>query len=97
MPKYEGTLFDLIQKGHKFNESDIHRIALQTLSGLKELADQKLVHRDIKASNIFLGESHEGPDKHFFLLGDMEAANFLQDGISHVSGATGTFAHLSPE
>ena len=97
MPKYKATLWDLIKKKTEFTENLIHRVAIHTLEGLVELQQQKIIHRDIKPSNIFLAATHEGGDNYYYSIGDMEAANFLSEGISHISGGTGTFAHLAPE
>ena len=96
MPIYEGTLLDLIQKNNTFSEYEIHSIANYILNGLQDLFERNLVHRDIKPSNVFLAPNHEG-EGNYYLIGDMESGDFLKMGISHISGGTGTFAHLAPE
>lgn len=96
MPKYRGTLFDEIKTGQGVSAKKVLEIAHSILEGLVFIASKNLVHRDIKPSNIFLAPSHqEGVDYH--LLGDMDAAKMLDWEQTHVTGGTGTFAHLAPE
>ena len=95
MPKFRGTLMDKIQEGVMFTNEQLHGVAANILEGLIVLKSQSFVHRDLKPSNIFVAPSHQaGVD--FYALGDMETARSLM-GNSHVTGGTGTFAHLAPE
>mmetsp|Transcript_21739 Transcript_21739/g.47406 ORF Transcript_21739/g.47406 Transcript_21739/m.47406 type:complete len:419 (+) Transcript_21739:103-1359(+) len=100
MPLYRGTLLDKIEEysssGTLFSATEIHSVAYNVLQGLAALSSISLVHRDVKSSNIFLAPSHkDGVD--FYLLGDMEASRIMRAGRSHITGGTGTYAHLAPE
>ena len=100
MPLYEGTLFDLIQKKVIFTESLIHRIALHIATGLSGIHKENFIHRDIKASNIFLAPAHDknlNNNSYYFLLGDFDISDFLIYEKTYKTGSTGTFASLAPE
>lgn len=59
------------------------------MKGLKVLHDQKILHRDIKTSNIFL--TKEGMAK----LGDLNVSKIAKGGMLHTQ--TGTPYYASPE
>jgi NIMA (never in mitosis gene a)-related kinase len=56
-------------------EEKIWYIFKQMIEGLKALHNQKIVHRDIKCANIFLGS--DGSVK----LGDMNVSKIAKYGI----------------
>ena len=59
------------------------------LNGLKALHDQKILHRDIKSSNVFL--TKDGLVK----LGDLNVSKIAKGGMLHTQ--TGTPYYASPE
>ncbi|XP_077252238.1 leucine-rich repeat protein kinase family protein [Tasmannia lanceolata] len=71
------------------------RIALGAARGLLYLHEQcnpKIIHRDVKAANILLGESFEA------VVGDFGLAKLLDRRDSHVTTAVrGTVGHIAPE
>jgi NIMA (never in mitosis gene a)-related kinase 1/4/5 len=72
----DGDLFQKIKKhqGLKeyMDESDIWRIFIQVLHGLKALHDLNIMHRDLKSANVFL--SKDGTAK----LGDLNVSIVLK-------------------
>ena len=70
---------DLYQKivqykksGNFFEESDIWRVFIQLVKGLKALHDLKILHRDLKSANVFLFK--DGSAK----LGDLNVSKVTQ-------------------
>lgn len=63
----------------------------QTLSGLKHLHSQDVVHRDLKSSNIFLCEGHR-----CIRIGDFGISRVLES-TAFASSCVGTPAYMSPE
>ena len=88
-----GDLFQTIHKFKKMNylmeESDIWRILLQIVKGLKALHDLKILHRDLKSANIFL--FNDGSAK----IGDCNVSKVVYKGIGYTQ--TGTPYYASPE
>ena len=50
-------LFDFIEKYEMVNEDICHKIFVQLLSGIKYLAKNKVIHRDIKDENIIIDKN----------------------------------------
>ncbi|KAK4480108.1 hypothetical protein RD792_013165 [Penstemon davidsonii] len=71
------------------------RIALGSARGLAYLHDQcdpKIIHRDVKAANIFLDEDFEA------IIGDFGLAKLMDHKETHVNTAVrGTIGHIAPE
>ena len=87
---------DLYQKivEHKqsamfFEETDIWRIFIQLVKGLKALHDLKILHRDLKSANVFL--LTDGTAK----LGDLNVSKVARRGLGYTQ--TGTPYYASPE
>ena len=87
---------DLYQKivEHKrsamfFEETDIWRIFIQLVKGLKALHDLKILHRDLKSANVFL--LSDGTAK----LGDLNVSKVARRGLGYTQ--TGTPYYASPE
>ena len=87
---------DLYQKitaykksGNFFEESDIWRVFIQLVKGLKALHDLKILHRDLKSANVFLFK--DGSVK----LGDLNVSKVARKGLGYTQ--TGTPYYASPE
>ena len=88
-----GDLADRIkqQKGKFFPEVFIIDIFVQLCLALKHVHDRKILHRDIKAQNIFLTKDD------IVKLGDFGIAKVLTNTIDKTKTMVGTPYYLSPE
>ena len=77
------------QKKSFFEESDIWRIFIQLVKGLKSLHDLNILHRDLKSANVFLFK--DGHAK----LGDLNVSKVAKRGLGYTQ--TGTPYYASPE
>ena len=88
-----GDLFQKIVEHKKsakfFEESDIWRIFIQLVKGLKALHDLKILHHDMKSANVFLFSN--GSAK----LGDLNVSKVARRGLGYTQ--TGTPYYASPE
>ena len=88
-----GDLYQKIVRHKKsavfFEESDIWRIFIQLVKGLKSLHDLKILHRDMKSANVFLFSN--GSAK----LGDLNVSKVAKRGLGYTQ--TGTPYYASPE
>ena len=72
-----------------FEESEIWKIFIQLVKGLKSLHDLKILHRDLKSANVFLFKDNN------IKLGDLNVSKVLKKGLSYTQ--TGTPYYASPE
>ena len=88
-----GDLYQKIVEHKKsamfFEETDIWRIFIQLVKGLKALHDLKILHRDLKSANVFL--LTDGTAK----LGDLNVSKVARRGLGYTQ--TGTPYYASPE
>lgn len=88
-----GDLFQKIKQhqenGTCFMESDIWRIFIQIVKGLKVIHNMKIMHRDLKSANVFLCEDLTAK------LGDFNVSKVVKRGLSYTQ--TGTPYYASPE
>jgi len=69
-----------------FEESDIWRIFIQILKGLKALHEMKILHRDLKSANVFL--FNDGTAK----LGDLNVSKVARRGLGYTQTGTPYYA-----
>ncbi|XP_073769457.1 serine/threonine-protein kinase Nek5 isoform X6 [Danio rerio] len=81
-----------MQRGKPFSEAQIVDWFVQMCLGLKHIHDRKILHRDIKAQNVFLTR---GGLK--VKLGDFGIARMLNSTMELVKTCVGTPYYLSPE
>nr|XP_039265484.1 serine/threonine-protein kinase Nek1-like [Styela clava] len=79
------------QRGMAFSETKVLEWFVQMCLALKHVHDRKILHRDIKTSNIFLTKS--GAIK----LGDFGIARVLNNTLELARTCIGTPYYLSPE
>ncbi|MCQ2820795.1 MAG: protein kinase [archaeon] len=88
-----GDLYQQIVEHKKaavfFEESEIWRVMIQLVKGLKALHDLKILHRDLKSANVFL--LTDGSAK----LGDLNVSKVARRGLGYTQ--TGTPYYASPE
>lgn len=70
-------------------ESEIMSIFVQIVLGLKALHDKKIMHRDIKAANIFMFNND------LVKIGDLNVSKVVKRDLAHTQ--TGTPYYASPE
>uniref|UniRef100_A0A8C5K8V1 non-specific serine/threonine protein kinase n=1 Tax=Jaculus jaculus TaxID=51337 RepID=A0A8C5K8V1_JACJA len=80
------------QQGKLFGEGQILGWFVQISVGLKYLHDRKILHRDIKAQNIFLSKNGM-----IAKLGDFGIARVLNNSMELARTCVGTPYYLSPE
>ena len=79
------------QRGKLFAESEILDLFVQVCLAIKHVHDRKVLHRDIKAQNIFLMKSG------LIKLGDFGISKVLSNTIDKARTMVGTPYYLSPE
>jgi NIMA (never in mitosis gene a)-related kinase len=86
----KGDLYQKITEFKKagvyFEESDIWRIIIQLVRGLKALHDLKILHRDLKSANVFL--FNDGAAK----LGDLNVSKVARRGLGYTQTGTPYYA-----
>ncbi|XP_019524439.1 PREDICTED: serine/threonine-protein kinase Nek5 [Hipposideros armiger] len=80
------------QRGVLFSEDQILSWFVQISLGLKHIHDRKILHRDIKAQNIFLSKNGMVAK-----LGDFGIAKVLNNSMELAQTCIGTPYYLSPE
>ncbi|XP_012503855.1 PREDICTED: serine/threonine-protein kinase Nek5 [Propithecus coquereli] len=80
------------QRGVLFSEDQILSWFVQISLGLKHIHDRKILHRDIKAQNIFLSKNGIVAK-----LGDFGIARVLNNSMELARTCVGTPYYLSPE
>ncbi|XP_035460181.2 serine/threonine-protein kinase Nek5-like isoform X1 [Scophthalmus maximus] len=81
-----------MQRGIPFTEQQIVGWFIQICLGLKHIHDKKILHRDIKAQNIFLTDGGMKAK-----LGDFGIARMLNNTMELARTCVGTPYYLSPE
>jgi len=64
------------RRNSSFEEGYVWDILYQTVLGLKTLHDMKILHRDLKCANIFLGSNN------MVKLGDMNVSKVNKRGLA---------------
>ncbi|XP_038051792.1 serine/threonine-protein kinase Nek6-like [Patiria miniata] len=90
-----GNLDEKIQRhknrGENLEESQIMQWFIQLLMAVQYIHSMKILHRDLKAQNVFLTK------KNMLKLGDFGIARTLEHTIDKASTCVGTPCYLSPE
>ena len=89
----KGTVHSLVQgaKPKTLSEDVVWRLALQSTLGLHHIHSLNILHRDIKAENIFLDK--DGNAK----IGDLGVAKVMTRAVDFAKTLVGTPYYLSPE
>lgn len=78
-------------KGYKFSESQIWKWFMQICQGLEYIHGNKIIHRDLKAHNIFLSKSGD------VKIGDFGISRVLSNSSELANTSIGTPYYISPE
>ncbi|KAA6402885.1 MAG: putative MAP kinase kinase family domain protein [Streblomastix strix] len=90
----EGTLSDLLNKKKEqenpFTEDEIWRFFFELALGLHHIHSKKMIHRDVKTANVFLGKGYQ------VKIGDLGVAKLLETQ-SFAKTMVGTPYYIAPE
>jgi len=86
-----GKVKDQKNKGGYFDEATVLNWFTQICLAMKHCHDRKILHRDLKAGNIFLTKSG------IVKLGDFGIAKVLSNTVEKAVTIVGTPYYLSPE
>lgn len=75
--------------GRPMKEEQIWKFFIQMCIGLRDIHQKRVLHRDIKAQNVFLTQEEN------IRIGDLGVARKLEQGLAHT--IVGTPYYLSPE
>nr|XP_060637808.1 serine/threonine-protein kinase Nek11 [Anolis sagrei ordinatus] len=78
------------EANHVFSESQIAEWFIQLLLGVSYMHDRRILHRDLKAKNIFLKNN-------FVKIGDFGVSRLLMGSCDLATTFTGTPFYMSPE
>ncbi len=91
MPRAEYSLADLLRRGERLDEPATRALILDLAKGLRLLADNAVVHRDIKPGNVLRWRGR-------WVLSDFGIARIQEEGTQTFTWAgTGTHAYWAPE
>lgn len=89
-----GSVKDYTANYENYSENTVSSIVRGVLRGLIHMHEQGLIHRDIKAGNILLGDQSDDAD---VKIGDLGTAIFSSGGVTEVDVLVGTPWFLAPE
>ena len=87
-PKGDLAAFLKGQMGKSLNEDRICKFSIQMMAGLRDLHLKKILHRDMKALNVFLDADHN------VRIGDLGVAKAMKTDFAYT--IVGTPYYLSP-
>ena len=92
-----GDVRNVIRKqarlGMHLHESQVMSWLGQILEGLSYMHERRIIHRDLKTSNLFL----KGPPPHRCLIGDFGISRVLEETLAAAQTVIGTPFYLCPE
>jgi len=86
-----GSLNDVLRRRKLFTELEAKCVMLQLVGALQYLQSSRVIHRDLKLSNLFIGSDM------LFKLGDFGLASRLEFGIEKKRTFCGTPNYVAPE
>ncbi|EGC39699.1 hypothetical protein DICPUDRAFT_147525 [Dictyostelium purpureum] len=89
------SISELLNKGYKFSENEIKKVANYLLFTLAFLHKKKIIHRDIKGSNILYHNSNDNQVN--IKLFNFGFSKFYGDKQSNYHTFAGTPTHMAPE
>ena len=83
---------------HSLNENVIWNIGLQVILGLHYIHSRRILHRDLKAANVFLSRDIDNGQRNYDVkIGDLGVAKLLDTSTAVAKTIVGTPYYLSPE
>jgi NIMA (never in mitosis gene a)-related kinase len=87
------AILEQATRGSYFPENEVMTWFTQILEGLRFIHANRIIHRDLKTSNIFL----KGPPPYRCLIGDFGISKVLEETLSSAHTVIGTPYYISPE
>lgn len=92
------TLDERKKQREKLPTEQVVRVLDQVASAMQAAHDAGVIHRDLKASNVFLARDPEAPRGERAKVLDFGVAKLLRGGANTRTGyVIGTFSHMPPE
>jgi calcium-dependent protein kinase len=89
-----GSVKDYIESYTEYGENTVASIVRGVLRGLHHLHENGIIHRDIKAGNIYLGDKSDDAD---VKIGDFGTSLYINDDVIEVDSVIGTPWFMAPE
>lgn len=89
MPRYNGTLRDVIEREHDIGR--LLQICIQLCEGVAFIHEKQIIHRDLKPENIFLGDDNE------LVIADFGIAHFIDSSMTKEHDWLGNKRYAAPE
>ncbi|CAL5973743.1 Kinase [Hexamita inflata] len=94
----DGEIQARLRSSKPFSEEDVWSVFLQSMSGLRQLHDQGILHRDIKGQNILRFQNLKNPQKPIYKLADFGVSKVIKDvETDFAKTQIGTPFYLCPE
>jgi serine/threonine protein kinase len=86
-----GTLSDIIKKVKKIPENMMGIITVHLLKGLHFMHSRKIIHRDMKPSNVLVNSKGE------VKISDFGVSTFVKETLGRKMTMVGTYLYMAPE
>lgn len=94
---YDGTLADILKdRFEKLTVEQVVKLSSQICSALMVIHSRRMMHRDIKSSNVFFTGNPNDMDNLVLVLGDYGESKYI-DALNRAKTCVGTNVWMAPE